>query len=298
MNAPGDELVLEVEERDDLRLPSDRQAQHGAGTCAAPGTGRPRTGPASAAASSSSTRSWVRCTYWSIEVGQAAGAGRRADGRRRLLGARLSAAISSSLAREQDQRAACAALSRGRAAGACATSSSRTMTPGDGLRRLDHREQVESDRPAGPRSSIATGRAWRSPELRVLPFEIAHLAVGAPAEVAVARPRASTCRRTARGRARGRSARPFRRRWPRCGRSRSRAPRGSPPRTGARPPRDRPCDPRELGGDQRRPVREVLRAAPGPDLQMPVVFGERRAGARGAVRSGAASWRAACARAA
>ena len=59
---PGHQVVLEVEEGDELCLPADGQAEHRARTGARM-YASPENRPASAGASSSSTRSWVRFTY-------------------------------------------------------------------------------------------------------------------------------------------------------------------------------------------------------------------------------------------
>ena len=102
----------------------------------------------------------------------------------------------------------------------------------DGLRRLDHRQHVEL-LGGHARWSPRSGRPGLD-EPRVTPLDVAHLAVGAPAQVAVARLAqvgVGDQREPARA---GRSARRSRRRSPRCGRSRCRAPSESLARTGAR----------------------------------------------------------------
>ena len=140
--------------------------------------------------------------------------------------------------------------------------------PGDGLRRLDHREQV--DLLGLQRHGRRRARRPGLDELRVPPFEIARLAVGAPAEIAVARlaqvrvgdEHEAAPAVEARGRFVGDRfvvdeaavARRADRRFVQALGLLAIA-----------------VDPRELRGDERRPVLEVLRAAPGPDLQLPVV---------------------------
>ena len=134
-------------------------------------------------------------------------------------------------------------------------------------------------------------------ELWIPPLEIAHLAVGAPAEIAVAGLAQVGVGDQLEAPTPGRSAPPSRRRSPRCGRNLRRARIGSRPRTGV----PHLLDHRGAARSRRRRARPGSRSSRGSFAPRPAVAGGARrapANVRGAASTGAASWAAACASAA
>ena len=128
----------------------------------------------------------------------------------------------------------------------------------DGLRHLDHGREVEVFDRRSDRARRA-GRWLLPPQVRIQLVELPHLAVGSPAQIAVAGVAQIEMRDLSRSRAPRRSARRVRRRAPRCGRSRWRAPSGWPVRRGAR----RRARGLRGGRSPRRPARRGSRNSPG-----------------------------------
>ena len=129
----------------------------------------------------------------------------------------------------------------------------------DGLRDLDHRREIEVFDRCRDRACRSRCAALPCLSCGYSCIELPHLAVGSPAEIAVAGRFADRDARSSRSRAPRRSARRARWRAPRCGQSRLRWPSGWPVRKGAWH-RARGL---RSGRSPRRPARRGSRNSPG-----------------------------------